>query len=667
MPPSSVEICPTASGNCPRPITNSAAYITIRQSKQELRPLFTTLRHPIENPTAATGHEAPSITDSTSTTMHHEPSNTYNAYSRFIAAGIAMLMIIGGLLIWAWNGPGAALAKSAPPFVLERQDNGSWPEVPKDSAGLIWTMDASKSKRTTTSKPIGYSTSDNGARVASRSIAVLNMSTTPFADLVARGVIAGLQADPQIQRIAYTPKNRHNPPGEIAPDITITITADEYYEDTATDVGTTNSKVTVTMSDQVARGLSTTTSKKHAPYRVKFLTTFTSDSVMEQESIATPNARITAAAAGQSDDILDRIRDSLSSLRKRYGIFPELPATFYPNYIALDESQFDIRTVFADNESFHQLSSWRDRLVHNRTWWHGLVAGNKGTAMARIGGRLQEAGFTRNNPTDRLDHTFSKGSLEVELINNEALSTDVISSDEKPADNLMTKLHVSYTHRADEGMRLAALDSVITNSVITNNQSTDLLMMCSPGWSKEQRMRGNALIETIDLQDPSHLMRRAAMRHQAKNVKGTIADLCYAVIRSMMIFRHDTTLNDARKQAEEWGITFEDKLNDREWLLSIGATELTIAAEPIEFEVTADKPFHGVTFIDGQATTIAVGLTANKQGKWGVAVHVTGNSNSIQSGMLVGRSRHRLDEFTVTTETLDDPSDGQSRVRLQIH
>jgi hypothetical protein len=211
-------------------------------------------------------------------------------------------------------------------------------------------------------------------------------------------------------------------------------------------------------------------------------------------------------------------------------------------------------------------------------------------------------------------------------------------------------------------MRLAALDSVITN-----NQSTDLLMMCSPGWNKEQRLRGNALIETIDLQDPSHLMRRAAMRHQAKNAKGTIADLCYAAIRSMMMFHHDTTLNDARKQAEEWGITFEDKLNDREWLLSIGATELTIAAEPIEFEVTADKPFHGVTFIEGQATTIAVGLKPNKQGKWGVAVHVTGNSNSIQSGMLVGRSRHRLDEFTVTTETLDDPSDGQSRVRLQIH
>jgi hypothetical protein len=383
---------------------------------------------------------------------------------------------------------------------------------------------------------------------------------------------------------------------------------------------------------------------------------------MEQEGIATPNARITAAAAGQSDDILDRIRDSLSSLRKRHGVFPELPATFYPNYVALDESQFDIRTVFADNESFHQLSSWRDRLVHNRTWWHGLVAGNKGTAMARIGGRLQEAGFTRNNPTDRLDHTYRLGAIEVDLIPTQTGQTEVDSSDELPAVQPMTELHVSYTHRADEGMRLAALDSVITN-----NQSTDLLMMCSPGWNKEQRLRGNALIETIDLQDPSHLMRRAAMRHQAKNAKGTIADLCYAAIRSMMMFHHDTTLNDARKQAEEWGITFEDKLNDREWLLSIGATELTIAAEPIEFEVTADKPFHGVTFIEGQATTIAVGLKPNKQGKWGVAVHVTGNSNSIQSGMLVGRSRHRLDEFTVTTETLDDPSDGQSRVRLQIH
>jgi hypothetical protein len=594
--------------------------------------------------------------------MPYEHSQAPHAYSRFIAGSIAMLMIIGGLLIWTWNGPGAALAKSAPPFVLERQDNGSWPEVPKDSAGLIWTMNASKSKRTTTSKPIGYSTSDSGARVASRSIAVLNMSTTPFADLVARGVIAGLQADPQIQRIAYTPKNRHNPPGEIAPDIIITITADEYREDTATSVGTMNSKVTVTMSDQVARGLSTTTSTKHAPYRVQFLTTFTSNSVMEQKGIATPNARITAAAAGQSDDILDRIRDSLSSLRKRHGVFPELPATFYPNYVALDESQFDIRTVFADNESFHQLSSWRDRLVHNRTWWHGLVAGNKGTAMARIGGRLQEAGFTRNNPTDRLDHTYRLGAIEVELIPTQTGQTEVDSSDELPAVQPMTELHVSYTHRADEGMRLAALDSVITN-----NPSTDLLMMCSPGWNKEQRLRGSALIETIDLQDPSHLMLRAAMRHQAKNVKGTIADLCHAVIRSKTRFQYDNTLRDARKQAEEWGVVFEDKLSDLDWLRSTGATELTIGAEPIEFEVTFDKPFFGITLLEGQLTTVAVGLKANDQGQWRGAIRVTGDSDSIQSGMIKGRSNHVLDQFTVITEFLDDTSDGQSRVTLQLH
>lgn len=39
-------------------------------------------------------------------------------------------------------------------------------------------------------------------------------------------------------------------------------------------------------------------------------------------------------------------------------------------------------------------------------------------------------------------------------------------------------------------MRRAALDSVITD-----NLSTELLMICSPAWNKEQRIRGTALIE----------------------------------------------------------------------------------------------------------------------------------------------------------------------------
>ena len=594
--------------------------------------------------------------------MHEEHRPAFHAYRRFFVVCISMLMIIGGLLIWIWNGPGSVLVASAPAFAMERQDDGSWPAIPSDAPGFTWSLDVSKQVSKSEFKAIQMASATDSARIASRSIHVLNMSTGPLADLVVRGVIAGLQADSEIQRISYAPKNDITPAGEIAPDIVITIAVDDDEEDTMAGSGARNSKVAVTMSDQVARGITDTTSPNQAPHCVHFKMVLKSTTDIEQDGIATPNARLKATAKSLSNGILGHIRESIDKMRIKYGIFPELPATFYPNYVALDEAQFDVRTVFAENESFHQLSSWRDRLIHNRTWWHGRVAGNAGTAKARIGRRLQEAGFTPNNPTDRLDHTFSKGSIEVELINNETMPADAISSDDKPADNAMTKLYVCYTHRADEGMRLAALDSIITDST-----STDVLMICSPGWNKEQRLRGNALIETIDLQDPSHLMLRAGMRHRAENIEGAIDDLARAVTYAKSRFRHDKTLKNAREQAKKWGITFEDKLSDRDWLRGIGVTELVVDAEPIEFEVTPDKPFHGIAYIKGQMTTIAVGLKPSKQGQWGGALRVIGDMDSVQSGMSKGRSKRKIGEHTVTTEFLDDPSDGQSRVRLQIH
>jgi hypothetical protein len=593
--------------------------------------------------------------------MPSEHHQAFHAYSRFLAFGIALLMIIGGLLIWMWNGPGSALASNTPSFTLERQEDGSWPETPTGAADLTRTMDVSERKSTSTSQPIGYTSSHESARLAARSIAVINMSSEPIADLIARGVIAGLKDDPELQRIVYTSRNRLNPPGEIAPDIILTIVTDEYDENTIAGSGTMNSQASVTMSDQVARGLSITVTPEQAPFRVQFLTRFRSKNSIEQKGLASPNARIKAAAASQSNYIVERIRDSLSTLRAQHGRFPELPATFYPSYVAVDESQFDIGMVFADNESFDQLASWSDRLIHNRTWWHGHVAGSARSAVARIGRRLQKAGFERSNPTDKKDHTYRSGAIEVELIPTQTGQTEVDSSDELPAVQPMTELHVSYTHRADDGIRLAALDSVITN-----NRNTDLLMMCSPGWNKDQRLRGSALIETIDLKDPSHLMMRARMRHQAKNVRGTIDDLARAVIYGKAKFDHYDVLKDARKQAEKWGVVFEDKLSDLDWLRSAGATELTIGAEPVEFEITPGKPFFGITFLEGQLTTVAVGLKANDQGLWRGAIRVTGDSDSIQSGMISGRSKHTLDQFTVITEFLDDTSNGQSRVTLQL-
>ncbi|MFT6082962.1 MAG: hypothetical protein ACJAQZ_005046 [Planctomycetota bacterium] len=585
--------------------------------------------------------------------MHEEHRPAFHAYRRFFLVCISMLMIIGGLLIWVWNGPGSALVKSAPPFAIERQVDGSWPSIPNDTDGFMWSLDVSKRESKTNFTSNQSASSATGARIASRSIAVLNTSNEALADLVARGVIAGLQLDPEIQRISYAPKNGTTPVGELAPDIVITIAVGNHQEDTMAGSGTMNSKVSVTMSDQVARGLSYTMRPNQAPHRVHFRMALKSTTDVEQDGIATPNARLKAAAKDLSKGILDRLRDSIDKLRSEHGIFPELPATFYPDYRLLDESQFDVRTVYAANEPYRLVASWRDRFAHNITWWHGVVAGTEDAAIARISARLQEAGFTLKEPDNKYDHTFRKGSHEVELIPNQIRHT---SDAETP-----TKLHVRYTHQADAGIRSAALDSIINDG-----SSPELLMMCSPAWNGEQRTRGIALIDAIDLQDPACLMQRAALRKLADDDAGAADDLARAAAYSRTSFGRDKTLENARKKAEEWEITFEDKLDDRDWLLSFGMLELVAGADPIEIEVTPGAPLRGVAFHNGHASTVAIGLIKDKLGQWGGASRVVSAADSQYSGLPAGISRHQIQQHTLSIEFLEDPAHGQARVRIML-
>lgn len=594
--------------------------------------------------------------------MHEEHRPAFHAYRRFFLLCISMLMIIGGLLIWLWNGPGSALVASAPPFTIERQADGSWPPIPSDAPGFTWSFDVSQRESKCEFSASEAASIANGARIASRSIHVLNMSTEPLADLIARGVIAGLQVDSEIQRISYAPKNDTAPVGELAPDIVITLAVDNYEEDTMAGSGTTNSKISVTMSDQVARGPSYMISPNQAPHRVQFQMNLESTTDVEQDGIATPNARLKATAQDLSKGMLDRIRGSIGNLRTKHGIFPQLPATFYPEYRALDASQFDVQMVYAANESHRLIASWRGRFVHNITWWYGVVTGTEKEAISRISARLEEAGFRRKEPDNKYDQTFRKGSIEVELVPTQTRHTsDIVRSTETPPATATTKLHVRYTHHADAGVRRVALDSIITDS-----SSAELLMMCSPTWNQEQRTRGSALIDAIQIEDPGCLLQRAAIRQLAEDDAGAADDLARAVTYSRTSFDHAKILENSRTKAKEWNLTFEDKLNDRDWLLSVGMLELAPDAEPIEVQITPGAPFRGVAFHNGHAATISVGLKKDPKGQWGGSFRVISAADSEYSGLLTGRFSQQIWKHTLTIEILDDPTDGQAGVRLML-
>tara|TARA_R110002072_G_scaffold121342_2_gene255056 strand:- start:25015 stop:26805 length:1791 start_codon:yes stop_codon:yes gene_type:complete len=595
--------------------------------------------------------------------MHqHHPA--LPAYRRFLAVCISMLLVLGGLVIWFWNGPGSALVASAPPFVIERQADGSWPAIPSDAPDFAWSLDVSKRESKTTYNTTQLSSNAIGARIASRSIAVINLSTDPLADLIARGVIEGLQADTELQCISYTPANASNLPGELAPDLVMTIAVGDHKEHGGIGNGTADTQVTVTLGDQVARGRSFTMRPNQAPHHVNFQMTTTADTTIEQDGIVTPNARLMATAKELSKGIVDRTRESIDNLRSKHGIFPELPATFYPEYVPLDESQFQAHMVFDADEPCEELGSWRDQLVHNTSWWHGQVAGTQEEAITRISKRLQTAGFAPAEPNNKHDHSFRKGSLEVELMPEEIRRSTarILAAKEAPVTAPTTKLHVRYTHHVAEGVRRAALDSVITDG-----SSAELLLLCAPAWDNAQRKRGTALIESHDLHDPDQLLQRACMRSDAGDDKGAAEDLARGAIYSKASFRDGDTLKRVQKKAKELELSLEDKLTDREWLAALGLQELVADAEPLAFDVTPESPLRAIVFDESTTTTVVVGLKRGKNGLWGGAVRVNGTVDHQSWGMGKGTSYQEIAGKDGIIKFLDDPSDGACRVTVQMN
>ena len=245
-----------------------------------------------------------------------------NVLRRPFAITIAILMMLVGGILWAWHGPGAAMIAPAPAFAIERQADRSWPAMPGDAPGLSWHLNISARDSRVQSNSNQSVSNAGSARFAGRSIAVLNMSEGPLADLVARGLILKLQANPQLQRISYCPANEGLPAHEVAPDLVLRLTVSDNEEDTFATDGFQRVSARAVLSDQLERGLNDVISAAMAPHHVHIRLEASAAAIIEQRGIATPNVRLQATAQDLSNSLAEKLQATFAELHESHGEFP---------------------------------------------------------------------------------------------------------------------------------------------------------------------------------------------------------------------------------------------------------------------------------------------------------------------------------------------------------
>ena len=529
-------------------------------------------------------------------------ATTSRTSRNLLLAALLLLALIAGAA-WLWNVPGSATAAAPEPFDLTRNADGSWPAIPVKDPAFSLSFEATKRQSSVNHSTSSWNASAASARFAGRSFAVIAMSDNALTDLVALRLIAKLQADSEVRRIRYRPQGHAGEPGEAAPDIVITIEVRKQRDDSLVGNGGMSAECVVTAGDQLAHSIHHKISDKQAPHVVQFGSRTTATVAIQQNGIATPNARLAATANDLANAITKDLGDSFDKLRSDKGEFPDLPAAFTSEYRPVDSLQFAIADIYGITNKPKQLASWHGRLIHNQTWWRGSVPHTRADASLAITKQMVEAGWQAEEQSLDVELAFTKGLLEVAVLYSHPRggigATMVGEPETPPGQSPSTDVFVRYLERANDETRHRAAESLFSDDV-----SPAALMVCSPMWSKSQHERGRAIIDARQLWRPSDLLQRSYLRERAGDRGGMIADLRRAHWLAKAGFEDQEAVENAVTKAKKLDTDIETA--DVGWLAKNGFRTLQ-PGDAIEAEVTREDPIR-LVFPRGDKTAVVLSL-----------------------------------------------------------
>ncbi len=303
-------------------------------------------------------------------------------------AAAAALLLTGAFLI-VWN--------AFPPRVYEtrttisRGEDGRFDESQNDRP--LFVAQAGKIQSNNNLTSASSNTAGNSARLACRNVLLACRSDHVLAQRVAGDLLERLKSVPFLEQITYLPPGETPQQGAMAPDLFVSVELVSLEESGLIDHVVDASFLVRAGTSPVADNYSAVTNL--TPPMVEFSWKAHLEHHSTTREVASSAAKYKLVSEDIAQQISNALAKQLDTFREKYGLLPELPAEFYPDYEPPPELPL---------EGYHPelVFSGHGLLLRNASAWKCRSEKPLADVLSHLRGRLEVAQFKGDIQHDAL-------------------------------------------------------------------------------------------------------------------------------------------------------------------------------------------------------------------------------------------------------------------------
>jgi len=463
------------------------------------------------------------------------------------------------------------------PVSLARGEDAQWiaKGSPERPGGVFWEVHAGKIAAKNTFNSSSTSSRSDHSGFACGRVLIVNRSDHVLMARIGRLLPEQLKTQDFVRRIDYYPAGAKPEPGELAPDVTITIDLESLTESRWPLWHSVDATFIVTAGNGPT-GCAHGYVDHLTPPLVRFDWSGALHHASTTPGLFSSAAKYKLAAEDVARQIAGTLLKEFKGRREKEGTVPELAQAFYPPY------REPPALPLAGLGDLEMLASWHGLMNHNETLWR-LTADRPVTAvLGAVEQRLKADGWKTLDSSASPDHGYLRMGRQGMM-----LVAYVPSSREGPPPQEPI-LNVQYVDRMTQEEVRAAIDQAMAQDA-----SADVLVCFDRLWSDDQSRRILKRLQARPARTPHAALVLARLYHRLKQDDDARGELIRATALLRTIGQYGDLESRIQSLAKELG---DEKLAKKSIeprvLEELGFVELKPGAQVPPQDVGVEEPAH---------------------------------------------------------------------------
>ena len=298
---------------------------------------------------------------------------------------MVILFVAGCVVVWLGWRP----KLPSQPVHLARGEDGQLlpaPDEDADSSGLHLELQAAKINASNRLTSTSSEARTGRARFACRRMAIFNASEHLLAERVGPCMLEHLKDLRGFDEVHYYPFGELPEQGELAPDVTVTLTLAEVTTSGVPGARTLDAQIGLAAGSSLMRYPSHYSDGLNPP-QVRFDFAAKLEHHSTTTGVGTPSARYKLAAEDIGKQLGEGLAKKLNDLYEKDGPLPALPDAFYPPYTPPPD------LPLPPGEPAELLASYRGLMKSNESLWRFRTDRELADVLTDLEARLKEAGW----------------------------------------------------------------------------------------------------------------------------------------------------------------------------------------------------------------------------------------------------------------------------------